>query len=175
MSCWHGRGPSGPARTSASQPSSMRCVAYERRSECISNPAGNSRSLQYRRNRRSSVFFGDECASLAGEQIKPVIQVGLAVGQPVGDHLAGPSEHRQHAAPLGRGSLLRLAVTDLDHPVTAELPAMRITGEVHRLQVAQFVEPQPVGVGDLEHRRVPVGRQPALARRCGDQRTWSSA
>jgi hypothetical protein len=85
--------------------------------------------------------FGDQRAALAGEQIKPVIQARFAVAQPVGDHLGSPVEDGEDAAPIGWGPFLRLTVTDLHDTVTAELPGMRIAGEIHRLQMAQFVEP----------------------------------
>ena len=43
----------------------------------------------------------------------------------------------------GNVSFLRLAITDLHDAVTAELAGMRIAGEIHRLQMAQLVKPQP--------------------------------
>jgi len=46
--------------------------------------------------------LGDQRAPLAGEQIDAVVNIGLAVGQPVGNHLWCPIEDRQHGATLGR-------------------------------------------------------------------------
>jgi hypothetical protein len=67
----------------------------------------------------------------------------------------------EHRTPrrLGGGSLLGLAVADLSNAVTAELAGVAICGRIYGLQMAQFVKPQAVGVGELEHRRVPLGRQ----------------
>src|SRR5258708_26186420 len=48
--------------------------------------------------------LGDQRASLAGEQIKPGAHTRLSVGEPVGDHLSSPREHRQDAAAPRRGS-----------------------------------------------------------------------
>ena len=42
-------------------------------------------------------------------------------------------------------------------------------GEVNSLQMSEFVEPQAIRVGELEHHCVAVGRQPPLARGGGDQ------
>ena len=85
--------------------------------------------------------FGNECALLAGEQVDAVVHVGLAVGQPVADHFGRPIEDRQHAASFGWGSLLSLAIPDLNHAVAAELPTVGIAGEVDGLQVPYFVTP----------------------------------
>ncbi len=60
-----------------SQPSSIKCVAYERRSECISSPVDNSRSLQYRRNRRSSVFSATSAPRSLGNKSSPLSRHGL--------------------------------------------------------------------------------------------------
>ena len=56
-----------------------------------------------------------------------------------------------------------LAVADLQHPVLAELPGVRVPGKIDGLQVPDLVAPQPPAVGHLEQDRVAVGRQPALA------------
>ena len=42
---------------------------------------------------------------------------------------------------------------------------MRVAGEVDELQVSQLVEAEAVGVGDLHHDRIAIGRLPALASR----------
>lgn len=44
-----------------------------------------------------------------------------------------------------------------------ELPGMRVAGEIDCLEVAQLVEPEPVGVGDLHHHGESVGGPPPLA------------
>ena len=84
--------------------------------------------------------LGDQRASFAGEQIQPGAHTRLPVSEPVGDYLGSPAEHRQDAAALGRGSLLGLAVAHLHNAMATELAGMGIAGEVHRLQMAQFVE-----------------------------------
>jgi hypothetical protein len=87
--------------------------------------------------------LGDQRASFTGEQIKPVRHTRPPVSEPVGDHLSSPLEHRQDATPLRRGSLLGLAVAHLHNAIAAELASMGIAGEIHRLQMAQFVETKP--------------------------------
>jgi hypothetical protein len=66
------------------------------------------------------------------------------------------------------GTSSRLAIADLADAEGAELACVWITGEVDGLKVAQLVEPESVGVGDLHHDRVPVGGLPALAVRLAD-------
>lgn len=85
--------------------------------------------------------FGNQRALLAGEQVDAVVHVGLTVDEPVADHFGRPIEDRQDAATFGRGSLLSLAIPDLNHAVAAELPTAGIAGEVDGLQVPYFVTP----------------------------------
>ncbi len=81
--------------------------------------------------------------------------------EPVDDDLGGPLEDCQNSSPLWRGSLFSLAIPDRDGAVAAEFARMRVAGEVNRLQMSQFVEPQSVGVCEFEHHRIAVGRQPS--------------
>jgi hypothetical protein len=85
--------------------------------------------------------FGDQCALLAGEQVDAVVHVGLVVEEPVADHFGRPIEDRQDAASFGWGSLLGLAIPDLNDAAAAELTTAGIAGEVDGLQVPYFVAP----------------------------------
>lgn len=46
--------------------------------------------------------LSDQAAALAGEQVNAVVDIRLAVGEPVGDDFGCPVEHREHGAPLRR-------------------------------------------------------------------------
>lgn len=107
--------------------------------------------------------FRDEISAFAGEQVDPVVHMGLTILQPVDQHFGRPVEDCQHAAPLRRGALLRFAVTHMNKAELSELLRVGVPCEVNRLQVGQFVEPQPIRVGNLEHHGVAVCGQPTLS------------
>ena len=89
--------------------------------------------------------------------------LGRIVLDVVGDRLHRPAHHRQHVPPPRRLPPLRLAVADVQRAVTAELRCPRVAAEVGHVQPGRLGPAQPPPVDHLEDRRVPVGRQRALA------------
>lgn len=104
----------------------------------------------------------DEPAAFTREQVERV-RFAAAVGEPVLEDAGGPPPDGEHAAWLVRRGPLGLPVADLAHAKRAELAGVRITGEVDGLEVAQLVEPEPVGIRDFHHDRISVGGLPTLA------------
>ena len=80
----------------------------------------------------------------------------------VGHRLDRPAHHRRDVAAPRRLPAHRLAITDMQHPVPAELRGRRVAAPVGHIQPGCLGAPQPPRVDDLEQRGVPVSGQRSL-------------
>jgi hypothetical protein len=118
---------------------------------------GDEAGVDLRRGDTAAAFGHPHRRMLLAAEARPnVVDV-------VGDRLHRPAHHRRHVAAARRLPTHRLAVAHVQHPEPAELRRRRITAPVKDIQLRRLSAAQPPGVDHFEQRRVPVGRQRALA------------
>ena len=87
---------------------------------------------------------------------------GPDVFRVIGYRFHCPGHHRRDVAATRRLAAHRLAVTDVQHPVPAELRSRRVTPPVGQIEPGGLRAAQPPPVDHLEQRGVPVGGQRPL-------------
>lgn len=113
----------------------------ERRNECEIQSGRQIQFVAVAPGAAQQGGLSDQAAALAGEQVNAVVDIRLAVGEPVGDDFSVQSNTVNTVRRFG-GEPFGLAVPDQNRAIA---PVQRRADcEVDGLQVSQFIEAQPV-------------------------------